>query len=139
MELFNKIRKFLRGGKPLPNEHGPRSIERDANGKWVVEKQVIIKVVPATTSGKADCVCGSGKCKCEENKIAYAKTVAEKQKAASKTKPTKLEQVKADAERMKAKKPVPKAAAKKEAIKKDLAETPLPKKAPAKKATPKKK
>jgi hypothetical protein len=109
--FFNKIRKALRGGKPLPHEYGPASIERDSRGKWVVEKpepKVVIKVVPATTSGKADCVCGHGSCKCAENRKAYAEAVAEKINKASVAKPTKLEQVKADAERMKAKTPATK-------------------------------
>jgi hypothetical protein len=83
-------------------------IKRDDHGKWVTENPhpaapFEIKIVPATTSDKADCVCGHGTCKCAENKKAYAEAVAEKQKKASATKPTKLEQVKADAEQMKAK------------------------------------
>jgi hypothetical protein len=134
MGIFNQVRKLLRGNKPMPNEHGPRFklINESELFDKIIEsapttKKVTVKVVPATTSDKADCVCGSGKCKCEDNKIAYAKAVAEKQKAASKTKPV-------------AKKPVAKTTAKKEAIKKDLADTPVakkpaPKKSPAKPST----
>lgn len=121
MELFNKIRRILRGGKALPNEHGPAFIKRDDNGKWVTEKPepivptIDIKIVPATTSGKPDCVCGSGTCKCAENKIAYAKTLAEKQKKATATKP------------------VAKSQEKRIAIQKDIADAPLPKKPVSKK------
>jgi hypothetical protein len=68
------------------------SVERDDKGRWIVEKPepratVTIKIVPATTSDKADCVCGHGTCKCADNKKAYAEAVAEKQKKASATKP----------------------------------------------------
>lgn len=106
MGFFNKIRKALRGGRPLPHEHGPASIERDSRGRWVDEKpepKVVIKVVPATTSGKADCVCGHGSCRCAENRKAYAEALAEKINKASEAKLSKLDKVKADAEAMKAK------------------------------------
>lgn len=99
MELFSKIRRILRGGKALPNEHGPLFIKRDDMGKWIAEiptepvATLDIKIVPATTSDKADCVCGHGTCKCAENKKAYAEAVAEKQKKASATKPAEKKPV----------------------------------------------
>lgn len=123
MELFNKIRRILRGGKALPNEHGPLFIKRDDEGRWIPEKpevpaSVTIKIVPATTSDKPDCVCGHGTCRCAENKKAYAEALAEKINKASATKPTKLEKVKADAEAMKAKGQVHKPVVKKAPSKK---------------------
>jgi ribosomal protein L21E len=131
MGIFNKIRKAFRKGEALPHEHGPAVMI--ANKK--TGETVTIKIVPATTDDKPTTIPSE-----------YAKAVVQKQKAASKTKPSK------DAENKKApvaaKKPVPKAAAKKEAIKKDLADTPVakkpaPKKTSAKpavkKSTPKKK
>lgn len=119
----------------MPNEHGPRFKLMSENELFdkIVEsapKKVVVQIVPATTSDKADCVCGSGKCKCEDNKVAYAKAVAAKQKKASATKP---------AAKPVAKKPVAKTTAKKDAIKKDIADTPVAKKPVAKKPTPKKK
>jgi hypothetical protein len=115
MGLFDKIRKIIRKGGALPNEHGPAvSLPRDVNGRWILPNEapkaelpkVEIRIVPATTSDRIDCVCGSGKCKCEENKIAYAKAVAEKQKAASKTKPkTDSENTKSPAKKVAPKNP----------------------------------
>lgn len=104
----------------MPNEHGPRFKLMSENELFdkIVEsapKKVVVQIVPATTSDKADCVCGSGKCKCEDNKVAYAKAVAEKQKKASATKP------------------VSKSQEKRIAIQKDIAEAPLPKKPVSKK------
>lgn len=119
MGIFNKIRKAFRKGGALPHEHGPAVMI--ANKK--TGETVTIKIVPATTDDKPTTIPSD-----------YAKAVVQKQKAASKTKPTK------DAENKKApvaKKPVPKTTAKKDAIKKDIADTPVAKKTPAKPATKK--
>jgi hypothetical protein len=57
MGLFNKIRRILRGGKALPNEHGPRyvKLQRDEVGRWTEPE------------GHA-CNCGVG-CACKSSDI----------------------------------------------------------------------
>ena len=156
MGIFNKVRRILRGGKALPNEHGPAFIKRDDMGRWVDEKSeakcpvdhsafFTIEVVKAIANDNPACVCGQGKncyCKAGDAKKDYAKAVTEKQKAASKSKPVvKSEVAPIIAEINKkasvTKKPVAKTTAKKDAIKKDIADTPVAKKTPAKNpATP---
>ena len=66
----------------------PRLIEvtRDDTGRFT---DVKVELVKATTDNKPTTIPSE-----------YAKAVVEKQKAASKSRPSKLEQVKADAERM---------------------------------------
>lgn len=100
----------------------PVGVERDKHGRFIdiapatlpEPKQVKVTVNVVKNPGtSATCACGGGTCECEKRKAAYAKSVAEKQKKATATKPTKLEQVKADAERMQNKPVAKKAPAKK--------------------------
>ena len=104
MGIFNTIRKVFRKGGALPHEHGPAVKLTKAEAP-----KVSVKIVKATTDDKPTTIPSE-----------YAKAVVKKQKAASKSKPSK------DAEN---KKPT----AKKAPVKK------APAKAPAKKSTPKKK
>lgn len=133
MGIFNNIRKMFRKGGALPHEHGPavkfaKQAEAEHFRKldelffadlpqdtgYPGEKQIIIDVVknPGTS---ATCVCGGGTCQCAKRKEDYAKSVAEKQKKATATKP------------------VSKSQEKRIAIQKDIADAPLPKKPVSKK------
>lgn len=112
MGIFNKIRKAFRKGEALPHQHGPAV--KLAKTKADPAVAVSVKIVKATTDDKPATIPSE-----------YAKAVVKKQKAASKTKPSK------DAEN---KKP----ATKKAPAKKAPAKKPVTK-APAKKSTPKKK
>lgn len=107
MGIFNTIRKALRKGKALPNEHGPVYAFKEAEA--VKPAKVSVKIVKATTDDKPATIPSE-----------YAKTVVAKQKAASKAKPSK------DAEN---KKP----AAKKPVAKKAPAKAPAKKSTPKKK------
>jgi hypothetical protein len=127
MGIFNKIRKAFRKGGALPNEHGPAvkfasqltdeektlRATKMANGpKSKASKVTKVEFIKATTDDKPATIPSE-----------YAKAVVKKQKAASKTKPSKdAENKKPATKKAPAKKtpakPTPKATAKKPAPKK---------------------
>ena len=75
MGIFNKIRKALRKGKALPNEHGPvYAFKKEA--ETVMPANTVVMLTKATTDDKPTTIPSE-----------YAKAVVKKQTAASKAKP----------------------------------------------------
>lgn len=106
MGIFNTIRKALRKGKALPNEHGPVYAFKEAEA--AKPAKVSVKIVKATTDDKPTTIPSD-----------YAKAVVAKQKAATKAKPSKdSENKKAPSKKAPVKKAPAKAPAKKSTPKK---------------------
>ena len=116
MGLFKNIRRALRGGKALPNEHGPAAAIEAARiameaahagvstgGKCPVIHDTSglgseigsnpspeIKFIPATANRNAGCACAGGsKCACGTAKAEPVKVEVKKPAAATKAAPKK--------------------------------------------------